>query len=297
MISTAYSIDIGILVVFLVANLVVGLRYGRSVKTLRDYALGGKNFSTSVLVATIVATWMSGSALFINLDKTYKQGLYYVIPDIIGTPMCLLITGYVIGPRMGRFLNNLSVADSLGKLYGKTVQVIAGIATVLRSTGYMAMQLKVIAGVLAVLFDYEGPELVVISAIIITSYSLTGGVKAVTFTDVLQFLTFGTLLPLLALTIWNNLQDPAQVTHMFQTNPLLSFKVKQGGNWSPEFLNSLVFMAYLMTPSLQPQLFQRMVMARDTALVWLCRNRVSRDRAMHDMDCPHDLGRSTRPRG
>jgi Na+/proline symporter len=87
MTSTAYSIDIGILVVFLVANLVLGLRYGRSVKTLRDYALGGKNFSTSVLVATIVATWMSGSGLFINLDKTYKQGLYYVIPNIIGTPV------------------------------------------------------------------------------------------------------------------------------------------------------------------------------------------------------------------
>jgi len=40
------------------------------------------------------------------------------------------------------------------------VQAIAGIATVLRSTGYMAMQLQVIARVLAILFDYEGPELV-----------------------------------------------------------------------------------------------------------------------------------------
>jgi len=261
------SIDLFIFVAFFVLNIVVGFRYRGEKQTFKEYAIGDKKFSTAVLIATIVATWMSGSGLFINLEKTYKEGLYYVIPDIIGTPMCLLITGYVLGPRMGKFLNDVSVPESLGKLYGKTVQAIAGIAIVLRSTGYMAMQLQVIARVLAILFDYEGPELVTISAIIITLYSLSGGVKAVTFTDVLQFFTFGTLLPLLALTIWNNLQDSTQVTHMFQTNPLLSFKVKKGVNWSPEFLNSLLFTAYLMTPALQPQLFQRMVMARDTAQI------------------------------
>jgi hypothetical protein len=42
---------------------------------------------------------------------------------------------------------------------------------------------------------------------------------------VLQFFTLGALLPLLALTIWNNLQDSTQVVHIFQTNALLSFKV------------------------------------------------------------------------
>jgi Na+/proline symporter len=108
MTSLAHPIDVGIFVIFLAINLVVGLLHGR-VTSMRDYALGDKKFSTATLTATIVATWISGSALFINLKNTYKQGLYYVIPDIIGTPMCLLITGYVIGPRMGRFLNDVSV--------------------------------------------------------------------------------------------------------------------------------------------------------------------------------------------
>ena len=50
---------------------------------------------------------------------------------------------------------------------------------------------------------------------------------------------------------------------MFQTNPLFSFR--EVAKWSPESGKALLFMAYLMTPILQPQLFQRMVMARDTA--------------------------------
>jgi solute:Na+ symporter, SSS family len=54
MTSLAHPIDVGILVVFLAINLVVGLRHGR-VTSMRDYALGGKNFSTATLTATIVA--------------------------------------------------------------------------------------------------------------------------------------------------------------------------------------------------------------------------------------------------
>ena len=259
------TIDILILAAFLLLNIVVGFRYRGKNQSFKEYAIGDKKFSTATLTATIVATWMSGIFVFTTLENIHQQGLYYGIADVIGTSACLLITGYIVGPRMGKFLNNLSVPDSLGKLYGKPVQAIAGISAVLRSTGYVAMQLQVISRILTILFNYEGPEVVTIAAIIITLYALSGGVKAVTFTDVLQFFTFGTLLPILALTIWNNLQNSTQVTHMFQNNPLLSFK--EVVRWSPEFMNSLVFMAYLMVPALQPQLFQRMVMARDTAQI------------------------------
>src|SRR3569623_61368 len=259
------TIDILIFVVFFVLNIIEGFQYRSKGQSFREFAIGDKKFSTTTLTATIVATWMSGGALFVSFEKIYDKGLFYCIAEIIGTALGLLITGYVVGPRMGKFLNNLSVPDVLGKLYGKKVQAIAGIATVLRSTGYMAMQLQVIARILEILFDYEGPEVVTVSAIIITLYSLSGGVKAITFTDILQFFTFGTLLPILALTIWNNLQNPTQVINVFQTNPLFSFK--EVISWSPEFMNMLIFMAYLATPALQPQLFQRMVMARDTAQI------------------------------
>ncbi|MHA7877310.1 MAG: sodium:solute symporter family protein [Bacteroidota bacterium] len=259
------TIDTLIFVVFLLLNIIVGFRYRGKRQSFKEYAIGNKQFSTATLTATIVATWMSGGALFISLENIHKHGLYYSIADIIGTTLCLVITGYVVGPRMGRFLNNLSVPETLGKLYGKPVQVISGIATVLRSTGYMAMQLQIIARILAILFNYKGPEVVTIVSIIVTLYALSGGVKAVTFTDVLQFFTFGTLLPLLALTIWNSLQDPGQVTHMLQTHPQFSFE--EAVKWSPEFRKTMLFMVYLMVPILQPQLFQRMVMAQDTAQI------------------------------
>ena len=66
------SIDVLIVIIFLIINLVVGLYYGRKVKTVKEYALGGRNFNTATIAATIVATWIGGSSFGINLYGTYS---------------------------------------------------------------------------------------------------------------------------------------------------------------------------------------------------------------------------------
>ncbi len=218
------TIDILIFVAFFVLNIVVGFRYRGKKQTFKEYAIGDKKFSTAVLTATIVATWMSGSLLFVVIEQTYSHGLYFVIAVITGGIPGMLLVGHVIGPRMGKFLNNVSLPEALGKLYGKHVQLITGVSCVILSVGYISVQFRVIAEILSILFNYESSIIVIIAATIVTLYSLSGGVKAVTFTDVLQFFTFGTLLPILALAIWNNLQDHNQVIHVLHTNPLFSFK-------------------------------------------------------------------------
>ena len=57
------NIDIAIVVGFLVLNLGIGLYHGRGVKSIKDYALGDRNFSTSALGATTVATTIGGGFL------------------------------------------------------------------------------------------------------------------------------------------------------------------------------------------------------------------------------------------
>ncbi|MEM7055296.1 MAG: HD domain-containing protein [Bacteroidota bacterium] len=266
MTTTPATIDILIFVAFLVLNLVVGFKYRGKSQTFKEYAIGDKKFSTATLTATVVATWMSGSALFIDLENTYSRGLYYMIAILIGTIVgFLLITSRVLGPRMGKFLNNVSVPECLGTLYGKPVQTIAGIGAVLSNIGYIAIQFEVISRILKTLFNYDSPWVTVIAGTIIMLYSISGGVKAVTFTDVIQFFTFGTLLPVLALAIWNKVKDPSEVAYVLNHNPLLSFKKVVG--WTPEFMGTIALIGYFIIPELPPQLFQRIAMARDVAQV------------------------------
>jgi Na+/proline symporter len=261
MLNNIHILDILVLIIFLLANILVGLKYRGKSRSLKEYAIGDKTFSTATITATIVATWMSGSGFFYTLEYTYSTGLYYILAIIPGVTLGLLITGHIIGPRMGKFLHNVSVAEALGNLYGNKIQFTMGLSTLLSDIGYITIQLKVISKILNIFLNYDSPLITVAAAIILILYSASGGIRAVSFTDVLQFITFGTLLPVLALAIWNHLADRQQVVQVLTINPNFSFKQVIG--WTPEFLGTIAFMSYLMTPGLPPELFQRMAMARD----------------------------------
>ncbi|MGV2432241.1 MAG UNVERIFIED_CONTAM: hypothetical protein LVQ98_02415 [Rickettsiaceae bacterium] len=113
-----FDIDTTILVIYMLLNVLLGLYWGRNVKNIKEYALGGRNFSTGTLVATIMASWIGGDELFVDLEQVYTTGLHFVIA-CTGQALGLLLLAYVFIPRMGEFLGDLSIAESMGKLYGK----------------------------------------------------------------------------------------------------------------------------------------------------------------------------------
>ena len=61
-----FNIDTIIFVGFLIINIVLGLTSSRGIKTIREYAVGNRNFSTATIAATIVATWITGEVFFYN---------------------------------------------------------------------------------------------------------------------------------------------------------------------------------------------------------------------------------------
>ena len=90
---------------------------------------------------------------------------------------------------------------------------------------------------LTLILGIEGPAVTVVAAAIVIGYSAFGGVRAVTITDVFQFITFSIFIPILALIVWNNLKSPGQVAHTLASNPMFSFREIVG--WHPQFISSL----------------------------------------------------------
>jgi SSS family solute:Na+ symporter len=74
-----FNIDIAIFIGFLASNLIIGLKYGKGLKTIKDYALGGRNFSTGTITATLIATWIGGGFFAWNLSKAYSDGLPFMV--------------------------------------------------------------------------------------------------------------------------------------------------------------------------------------------------------------------------
>jgi Na+/proline symporter len=254
------SLDIIIFGLFLGLNLVLGFLAGRRVKSLREYAIGTKSFSTGTVTSTIVATWISGGFMFYTLQNIYTSGLQFIIVTMAGS-LCLLLMGQVLAVRMGEFLNNVSVAEAMGDLYGKSVQIITAISGVIKSIGQLAVQFKVIAKMLTLLLGFEGPWVTVAAAGIVIFYSAFGGIRSVTITDIFQFITFSIFIPILALVIWNNLKNPNQVAAILETSPLFSWKATFG--WNSKTLSMLGLLLYFALPGISPPVFQRIAMSKN----------------------------------
>ncbi len=106
------NIDTTALVVvglFLLVTLVIGLYVGRNIKNFKDYALGGKNFTTATLVLSLLATYIGGGAIIGKVRYTYNLGIitlssYFLVIQYF-------IFAFVITPKITQFKNCFTIGD------------------------------------------------------------------------------------------------------------------------------------------------------------------------------------------
>ncbi|HJK85365.1 MAG TPA: sodium:solute symporter family protein, partial [Candidatus Megaira endosymbiont of Stentor roeselii] len=253
------DIDIIIFIAFLIINLVVGLAYGKEVKTISDYSLGGRNFSTAALVSTIVATFVTGSAFFVTLSKTYSDGLPYVIASSCMS-LGFFLTAFFIIPRMGEFMGALSVGEVMGTLYGKHVRLITAISAIIWNVGGIAVQFKVFGTLFNYFVGIPSTYAIILASTIVILYSTFGGIRAVTYTDVIQFFTFGFVLPTIAVIIWNHFKSLGFTVEEAIENPLFSFEGLSHLE-GYKLIDFILLALYFLFPAIGPTHFQRISMA------------------------------------
>ena len=255
-----FDIDIAIFLGFIVVNLLFGLLSSRGVKTIREYAIGSGKFSTITIVSTIVATWVSGEFFVTIATETYNAGLIFIFV-VLADILSFFLTGLLFAPRMAEFLGKLSIADAMGSLYGKNVCTITAIAGFITVSGIIAIQLQ-IAGVI---FEYAleipiGYGILVLG-IIITLYSSLGGIKSVAFTDVMQFLAFGMVIPAIAYFLFSNVESD-QITNTLTASSLFDYKQVLTFD-NPQIYYYISLFLWLFIPPFSPAFFQRIAMAKD----------------------------------
>lgn len=256
-----FGIDVWIIIAFLGINLIAGLYSGRGIATIREYAIGNRNFSTATIAATIIATWISGSFFSVTISETYKNGLWFAAPLAIGHVVTLLVIGRVFGARMKYFFGSLSVAETMGAVYGKHMRSITSVATILDSIGMTALQIKVFSVLFTYFMGFSSDYATIAASSVVIIYSAFGGIKSVTFTDIIQFITFGTLIPILLLFIWQIFGSTEAITHTLQTNPNFDWhQLFNIGN--PKFWPFFFIFLYCAVPGLDAAMFQRALMAR-----------------------------------
>ena len=256
------DVDVIIVAVFLLTTLAVGISKGRHINNIREFAVGNRDFTTTALVCTIVATWIGGEDFFILISESYTDGLYFILSYSFGILAVILLIGLFFTPRMAEFLGSLSIAEVMGKLYGNQAKLVSAIAGCIGTAGVIAAQLKIAGLLFEYALDVSSIYGIVIGASIVTIYSAFGGIKSVTFTDVIQFFMFGAILPTLALFIFGTLGSTNNLIITLASNE--NFNYKQIFDFSSsKSLYYLFIFLWVAVPSFDPAIFQRISMAKD----------------------------------
>lgn len=256
------NLDIILVLAFLTLNLGVGLYFGQGVKNIKEFAIGNRRFATATIAATVISTWISGSFFTVSISQLYQEGVWF-LPAAVGDILSLLIISYFLAPRMKQFLGHLSVAETMGSLYGSNIRIVTAIASLAQSIAMTALQIKVFSIVFSYFLHFSSTSATIISSFVVIVYSAWGGIKSVTITDVVQFFTFGMLIPLFAVFVWQSFGNMETLSYAMQQNSLLD--ISQLLNYKDDrFFPNLFLLLWFLIPSMSCPTFQRTLMARST---------------------------------
>ena len=261
----AKNLDLVIIATFLCINLVLGVMSGRGIKTLKEYAIGNRNFSTAAITATIIATWISGSFFAIGISEIYKDGVWFFVA-CLGNIADLLIIAFIFSPRVREFFGALSVAEVMGNLYGPKIRTITAVSSIVQSIGMTALQIKVFSNVFGHFLGTSSEYTTLASSIVVITYASFGGIKSVTLTDFIQGLTFSVFIPVLTFFVWKIFGRPELLISTIENNSIFHYKELINID-NPKFIPYFFLFLWYATPSLNPAMLQRILMSKDTTQI------------------------------
>ncbi|AXI23920.1 Sodium:solute symporter family protein [Cardinium endosymbiont of Sogatella furcifera] len=224
------NMSLFIVAAFLLLTLIVGGYFSRKKTTFREYAVGHKQFATATLVATVLATFFQGGGLVRNIECVYDLGLWFTVILLL-VPLGMWSTSR-FALRMGPFMQHLSLAETIGSIYGTYAKVITVLVSICCNILLITSQIVIVSQTIGICVTLDNPYVIpVLSTSILIFYSTFGGGRAVTLTDVFQFITFSIVIPLLCWFAFAKIGKPVativpilqshtkfQFTHLFHSN-------------------------------------------------------------------------------
>ena len=251
------SIDHLIVYGSLLTTLIVGLRAGRGIKTIREYAVGNKMFGTAALVFTYMATNLAGSVMFSNGGLVFSDGII-VTCSFFGFCVAEIMIGIFVAPKATCFGDCFTMGDLIQKFYGRYAGIIAGLLGLIQATLIAGMELIAIGLVCESLLGIKAEWGIMIGGIILAIYSAHGGIKAVVATDILQFITLMAVIPIAAEVALHRVGGLQALFHQLPPEKLSIFSHEKFSYYLVCFLVWGVFPSSVIDPAI----IQRMLMAK-----------------------------------
>jgi solute:Na+ symporter, SSS family len=224
------SLDWLVIFIYFAALIGVGLFYGRRQKTTEDYFVGGRRVSPFLVGISLYATMFSTLSYIGFPGELIQNGPILLCINLAAYPVVYFIVGYWIIPMVMK-LPVTSAYELLETRLGRPVRLLGSAIFVLTRLIWMSIMLYTTSLVLVTVLGWESSWITpinIIAGVVTTFYTLSGGIRAVLVSDVVQFfvLLIGAVFTLVYITITmggTGAWWPTQWAEHWAPQPIFSF--------------------------------------------------------------------------
>lgn len=191
------------IIAYSLITVIIGVTASRLVKNVNDFALAGRRLPLIISASAFFATWFGAETVLGASAEFTEGGLISVIEDPFGAALCLLLVGLFFARPLYR-MNILSLGDFYRNRYGKRVELITSIFMIISFFGWTAAQFVAFGTVLDIVAGTGTTAGIMVGAVIVILYTVTGGMWAVSLTDFIQTIVIITGMLAVAILLVND---------------------------------------------------------------------------------------------
>ncbi len=252
-------LDYAIIILYLCVVLVVGLLSGKGMKSLQDFSVSHRSYTSLVIFATLSASFIGGGFSIGNAEKVYRFGIANIIA-LWGFSLKEILVSKFIAPRMDNFPNVISAGDIMERGYGKLAKVVTGFFSVFLCAGIVGAQVGAMGVIFKVFLGIEPTWGILIGCGIVIAYSTIGGMRAVVLTDIIQFCVLAIGLPaalifgIVKIGGFSAIREAVPASHFSMPSEALPFGA---------FIS--LFLTFLLGETLVPPYVQRLFIGKNSS--------------------------------
>lgn len=254
------SVDQSIVLFFLLATLLIGVIASKSVNSFRDYVLSKNRYDLVAISFTLIATMVGGASTSGTIAEIYDHGIVYAIAST-GFIFGIILLAKFIAPNFDdRFDGMVSSSDMVKKYFGYKAEKLSALVSCIQCLGTISAQVVVLGHLCNIFFGISYEKSAVIMGSIITAYSLVGGIRAVTNTDIFQFIMIFIAFPIIANISVSRAGGILEIFSQLPEKYTLIFE-------SQDFTRHLFLFLFWATPFslIYPVIIHRLLMAKSSS--------------------------------
>ncbi|WP_339161476.1 sodium:solute symporter [Siminovitchia sp. FSL W7-1587] len=212
------TLDVAIMIAYLLLLVIVGIIGSRRAKTSEDYVLAGRNLGFFMYFGCLGAVILGGASTIGSTKLGYEfgiSGMWLVVMLGLG----IMLLGIFLAKKISN-LSVMTISEYLSKRFGVEAGLVSAVIAATYAMMVSVTQVIGMGTILNVLLGWNLTVSMLVGGGVVLFYTILGGMWSVTMTDIVQFIimTIGVFFIMLPLGLskaggWSNLQSQLPDTY------------------------------------------------------------------------------------